>query len=181
MPQIQMNEKLEKTKLIAKILVPFLLGLFLIGGILFIVQKNKDREATITYEKEGDKTKVTANLKPAIPATQIKNITVEYFKSDKEEYKKDEKVIIDFKIKNTLKMPYKVTVSYFSPGNVVTPLWSWYNLSTEEYTTNEEANKWYSFYPDQKINGHWLVRLCIKYQVDNKECDIENSVYFNVI
>lgn len=86
---------------------------------------------------------------------------------------------VSFVVKNTLGVPYNITVDWFLNNTV--RFHGWFNHSTELYNVTNQVNTYASWYPI-KDKGHWKVQVLVKFKdLANNTHVKEATTEFDVI
>lgn len=124
------------------------------------------------------------DLEPGVPEPaaikpEPKDIIIESLKTRQEIYKPGDEALVDFVIKNTLKVPYNLTVDWLFDNH---RYHGWSNTSTEFHNITDVTNNWWSDYPLVEDNsGEWEIHLVISYELNNKMYTKDKTTLFRVI
>lgn len=166
-----MMDKKQKT-----ILIIFIFLLLIALGIVQLTGTGTifGFDIKIPFLTSGGNNPSINNPPESIPSPEIKIIS---FESQKEIYSLNESAYVEFEIKNTLGIPYNLSVNWFFNNS---RYGNWTNKSTEIYNVSIVRNLFYSYIPIYE-KGDWSVQLLIDYNIQNYSFVKEEIRNFKVI
>ncbi len=106
-----------------------------------------------------------------------KDLSVTEIKTRKSIYYPGENVYVDFVINNTLKVPYNISVNWFTNNKRYD---GWKNISTDWYKIDDINNPYYSNLQIYET-GDWDVQVIVDYKYGINNFSIDKITSFKVI
>lgn len=160
-------------------------GLGILAGIFLVLLFGPPSNINILgfgWDFNDDKGQGGGGSPATVPTNSelvVKNeLVITSFQTTQNIYAPEETARIEFKVRNTLEVPYNITVNWFHDGKRER---GWFNTSTEIYTITNPTNNYEAWLPLNGKAGEWQVQLILDYVYQDKSLREEKVAVFNVI